>query len=109
MSTWNNLNTRAKMFAGVMFIPALVALFALFAALLIWRGFAFMTLWNWYVFPLFGLPQLSLLDGAALCLIVQVLTFTSANTQTLRWDHIARGVLVPVVALAMGYLFLLVL
>jgi len=74
------------------------------------NGWALMTLWGWFVIPVFGLPSLSIVQAIGVALVVSFLTkHTDTSVQQKRSTGEAIGFLVgssfflPVITVAIGY------
>lgn len=63
------------MSAAVAFVLALF----LYVPLALWKGFVLAKLWTWHVVPMFGVPEVSTVQAAALALLVGVLTHSSTD------------------------------
>ena len=74
--------------------------------LVLWQGLAVSTLWGWFLVPI-GAPGLSVVAAAGVCLIASAMRMRhnkSADTSAERYEAIATAVIVPVVALAIGWI-----
>jgi hypothetical protein len=91
---------------------AMIGIFAAVAVGMIWRGYVFSILWDWFAVPAFGLPALSLAMAIGIALLVNYATYrrvtvptdpskTEADKIT---DVLAHIITYPLIVLGMGWI-----
>jgi Na+(H+)/acetate symporter ActP len=89
---------------GIMFVLfGICAIVALMVASSIWSGYVLSILWGWFIVPTFGLPMLSIPVAIGLALIVSYLTKQMAESRVAWGYTFSMALVVPLVALCMGY------
>lgn len=68
-----------------------------------WAGFVISVLWGWFVVPL-GAPAVGVWHAAGLCTLVCLMRPAIPPEDTPMLEVLAYGVIIPAVALAIGYL-----
>ena len=69
-------------------------------------GYTVATLWGWFIAPIFGLKELSIVQAIGLSLVVTYMTYQTAPEDTESTStklKIAKELLRPVFALMIGY------
>ena len=89
-----------------------VIVFAIIQSIIgaIFGGFVFLKLWQWFVVPVFHLPQFSLSYSIGLCLVASFLTHQvmpqkeGRSTGDICSELITKAVALPAVALLYGWI-----
>jgi len=83
--------------------------FLLIVPLTIWRGYALTVLWQWFMVPALGLPELRVAEAIGVALVVTYLTYHSAGSDIKDGteEAVKRTVfqaLFPLLALGFGWI-----
>jgi len=78
---------------------------AVIGGLTLLRGWALSVLWSWFMVPIFHAPPLSIAQATAVSLVVSLLChqqIPQKDDET--WDAITYPLLVPLIAVAIGWI-----
>lgn len=86
----------------------LVLLYVILAAAA--NGYVFATLWRWYLVPAFGVQEISVVTSIGIALLVGMLMPAAEKEEKeVSWMRVFRPFLRPLLTLAVGWVFLVVL
>ncbi len=71
---------------------------------LIWEALVIKVLWGWFVIPL-GVPAIGLAQAGGLSVLVTLAAVRSVQSPRAKEDIVAEMFLMPLVALAFGWVF----
>lgn len=68
------------------------------------NGWVLSHLWNWFIFPVFDLPFLSVADSIGLSMVTRFITSSTRSSKVDNTDMIAHCILYPFIMIGLGYL-----
>lgn len=106
INQFGDLKMNSKITAALLVFFGMIGIVAIGA---VWRGYILTVLWGWFVVPTFGLPALGVAAVIGISLIVAFMTM-STKTDNEEGDAyeklgklLGRMILVPLIALGMGW------
>lgn len=89
--------------ATVQMVSAAIVFVALSFISILWVGYVASKMWEWFVAPFFGLPELGVLHCYGVILTLHMFLIDAARADEEKNDKIFRYTVVPAFVLFIGY------